>query len=43
MREGQNLGDEEIEIFEIGENAEIERDAERERGAAKGPRPRAST
>ena len=30
MRERQRLGDEEIEIFEIAENAEIERDAERQ-------------
>ena len=43
VREGQRLGDEEVEIFEIGENAEIERDAERQRDAAKGPLAPAST
>ena len=43
MRERQRLGDEEIEIFEIGENAEIERDAERQRQAAQRPLRLAST
>ena len=34
MGERQRLGDEEIEIFEIAEDAEIERDAERQHGFA---------
>src|SRR5580658_7412268 len=37
MRERQRLGDEEVEIFEIAENAEIERDAQRKHGFASGP------
>ena len=40
MRERQRLGDEEIEIFEIAENAEVERDAKRQH--ARAPRPLAA-
>ena len=42
-REGEHLRDEEVEIFEIGENGEIERDADASTAPRKGRLRAAST